>query len=198
MRASVVAPRSAEQAFSVMAAALQSRASLIVVDSANGLVRERELSGDQTYAPSPHREFKDELTYIRDLCELTNGTVMFLSKPRDKERTPIRGTGVSEKATQRVSLKVLRSRQDGSRLIEASLKTGEVAEYTIRPGKGIDWAEELLRASQENGIVSVSGAWWILPGAQPIQGKEAAAEYIRALPRLAAYLNTEVRKALHI
>jgi RecA/RadA recombinase len=181
-----------------MAAALQSRAALVVVDSANGLIRERELAGDKTYTPSPHREFKDELTYIRDLCEMTNGTVLFLSKPRDKERSPIRGTGVSEKASQRISLKVLRSHQDGSRIIEASLKTGEAVEYMIRPGKGIDWAEELLRVSQEQGIVSVSGTWWTLPGTQPIQGKDSAADHVRVTPGLAAYLNTEVRKALHI
>lgn len=197
IRASKAVPRTAEEAFSIMAAGLHSHAALIVVDSANGLVRQREIDGDPDYEPSPHREFKSELSDLRDLCSETLGTVLFLSKPRDKERSPIRGTGVSEKAVQRVNLKILKSHQDGSRLIEASLKTGETCEYVVRPGTGIDWAEELLRTAYEHDIVSSNGSWWMLPG-KVVQGKEAACDYVRGYPKLAAYLNTEIRKDLHI
>lgn len=197
IRASTVAPRTAEDAFRSMMAGLQSGASLIIVDSANGLVRQREVDGDPSYVPNAHREFKAELSALKDLCVVTNGTVLFLSKPRDKERAPVRGTGVSEKASQRVNLKIVQSKQDGSRLIEASLKTGETTEYWVRPGSGIDWAEELLRLAYDHDIVSSSGSWYMLPG-KVIQGKEAAAEYIRGYPRLAAYLDSEVRKDLRI
>lgn len=202
IRASVVAPRTAEQAFTIMSAALQIRAGLIVVDSANGLVRSRELPGSPDYAsyytPSPHREYKVELTQLKDECEMYKGTVIFLSKPREKERNPIRGTGISEKASKRLNLKIVYSGQDGTKRIEASLKTGESCEYVLRPGSGIDWAEELLRTGTEHDIVSKRGSWYVMPDSHTVQGQEEAIRYVREYPAIAAYLNREIRRDLNI
>lgn len=201
IRASMVSCSTAEGAFSIMQAALQMRAKLVVVDSANGLVRSREIEGspdyDPWYTPSPHREYKSELRDLEDMCSVTSGTVLFLSKPRDVERTPIRGTGISEKAKQRLMLKIVNKRQDGTMKIEASTKSGDSCEYVLRPGTGIDWAEEVLRYAVDLDIVSVRGSWYSLPG-KTIQGKDEAAEYIREYPKLAAYLYTEVRADLGI
>lgn len=202
IRASVVAPRSAEEVFSITTAALQIQAGLIVIDSANGLVRSREFEGspdyDPWYKPSTHREFQTELSAMAAYCDMSKGTVIFLSKPRDKERSPIRGTGVSEKAVQRVNLKVIKSSQDGSRRIEASLKDGSSCEYVLRPGTGIDWAEELLRTATEHDIVSKRGAWYVMPDTRLVQGTDEAVRYVREYPAIAAYLNREIRKDLQI
>lgn len=202
VRASVVSPRTAEQVFSIMGAALQIGAGLVVVDSANGLIRSREFEDSPDYewyySPSPHREFSRELSQLRDECEIHGGTVLFLSKPREKERTPIRGTGISEKAVQRVTLKVRRAMQDGSRYIEASLKDGSSCEYWLRPGSGIDWAEELLRTATEHDIVSKRGQWYRFPDNHAAQGAEEAVRYVREYPSVAAYLNREVRSDLRI
>lgn len=203
IRASVVAPQTAEDVFSIAGAALQIRAALVVVDSANGLIRSREFEGstdyDPWFTPSPHREYKAELDNMVEQCYVSNGTVLFLSKPRDKERAPIRGTGVSEKAAQRVNLKILHASQDGSKRIEASLKDGSSCEYVIRPGSGIDWAEEFLRTAVEHGIVTKRGTWYILPGAHTgLHGVEDAVRYVRDYPAVAAYLNREIRKDLQI
>lgn len=202
IRASVTALRTAEEVFTTIDAALIIGGGLIVVDSANGLIRSREFEDSPDYEwyykPSPHREFKDELVTVRDRCEQTHGTVIFLSKPRDRERTPIRGTGISEKAVQRVNLKVLASRQDGSKRIEASLKDGSSCEYWIRPGSGIDWADELLTLGVEHDIVSKRGAWYILPGNHRVQGADEAVRYVRDYPAIAAYLNREIRRDLQI
>lgn len=202
IRASLVAPRTAEEVFSIATAAIQIRAGLVVVDSANGLIRSREFesSGDYDphYIPSPRREFSVELGELRDMCEMVHGTVLFLSKPRQNERSPIRGTGISEKSAQRVNLKVLHSSQDGSKKIEASLKTGESCEYLIRPGTGIDWAEELLRTGTEHDIVSKRGAWYTMPDGHQVQGQDEAVRYVRDYPAIAAYLNREIRRDLQI
>lgn len=202
IRASIVAPRTAEEVFSITTAALQIRAGLVVVDSANGLIRSREFEEspdyDRWYKPSTHREFKAELEDLRDQAEMHRGTVIFLSKPRDKERAPIRGTGVSEKAVQRVNLKVAHAYQDGTTRIEASLKDGSSCEYLIRPGSGIDWAEELLRTGAEHDIVSKRGAWYVFPDGRRFQGTDEAVRYVRDYPRIAAYLNREIRNDFQI
>lgn len=203
IRASVVAPKTAEEVFTIASAALQIQAGLVVVDSANGLIRSREFEGSPDYQPyyipSPHREFKNELSFLREQVEMNRGVVLFLSKPRDKERAPIRGTGVSEKAAQRVNLKVAHAFQDGSKRIEASLKDGSSCEFIVRPGSGIDWAEEFLRTGVEHDIVTKRGSWYILPGAPTgIQGTEEAVRYVREYPAVAAYLNREIRRDLKI
>jgi recombination protein RecA len=198
IRASVVAPRAAEEAFTVMTAAMQMHARLVVIDSANGLVRQAELDGVLGYVPHPQREYAKELIELRDMCEMVHGTALFLSKPRNNERPPVRGTGVSEKAVQRVNLKILKSHQDGSKLIEASLKTGESCEYVLRPGTGIDWAEELLRTGTEHDIVTKRGAWYVMPDHKLIQGTDEAVRYVRDYPSIAAYLNREIRNDLQI
>jgi recombination protein RecA len=198
IRASVVAPRSAEEAFTVMTAAMQIGSKLVVVDSANGLVRQAELDGVPGYMPHPQREYAKELLELRNMCEIVHGTAIFLSKPRTNERPPLRGTGVSEKAVQRVNLKIIKSSQDGAKLIEASLKTGESCEYVIRPGTGIDWAEELLRTGAEHDIVSKRGSWYVMPDGQRIQGTDEAVRYVREYPAIAAYLNREIRRDLQI
>ena len=202
IRASVVAPRTAEEVFTICSAASYLSDGLTVVDHAGGLIRSREFDSspdyDRWYTPSPHREFKVELDQMKDDCERSGRTVIFLSKPRDKERSPIRGTGVSEKATQRVNLKVLHAYQDGSKKIEASLKDGSSCEYIIRPGTGIDWAEELLRTGVEHDIVIKRGAWYVMPDHRTVQGTEDAIRYVREFPAVAAYLNREIRKDLGI
>lgn len=198
IRASIVAPRTAEEVFTISSAAMQMAAKLIVVDSANGLVRQAELDGVPGYIHHPQREYAPELLQLKNMCEMVHGTVIFLSKPRDKERSPIRGTGVSEKAVQRVNLKVLRAKQDGSKVIEASLKDGSSCEYVLRPGTGIDWAEELLRTGVEHDIVTRRGAWYVMPDHKLVQGTEEAVRYVRDYPSIAAYLNREIRRDLQI
>lgn len=202
IRASVVAPKTAEMVFTICSAASYLNAGLIIIDHAGGLIRSKEFEDSPDYewhyTPSPHREFKAELDQMKEDCERSGGVVVFLSKPRDTERSPIRGTGVSEKAKQRVNLKVLHAYQDGSKKIEASLKTGETCEYLIRPGTGIDWAEELLRTGAEHGIVSKRGSWYVMPDNKTVQGTEDAIRYVREYPAIAAYLNKEIRRDLGI
>lgn len=202
IRASVVSPKTAEQVFTICSAASYLTHGLTVIDHAGGLIRSKEFEDSPDYEwyyqPSPHREFKVELDQMRDDCERSRRTVIFLSKPRDTERAPIRGTGVSEKAKQRVNLKVLHAYQDGSKKIEASIKSGESCEYLIRPGLGIDWAEELLRTGAEHDIVIKRGSWYMMPDHKGIQGQEEAVRYVREYPAIAAYLNREIRRDLGI
>jgi hypothetical protein len=92
--------------------------------------------------------------------------VLFVSQPRDKEREPVRGTGISEKVLYRVHLHPDVVHQDGTREIVASVKnvptktvTHDVAKFTVRPGSGINQADELVRWAVKMGNIRQSGSW---------------------------------------
>jgi recA bacterial DNA recombination protein len=184
----VAQPRSAEEAFVIMIEALNIGASLVVVDSADGLVRYEELL-DPGYVPDTHREFKPELDHLRKACRRTNGLVMFVSRPRANS-PGLRGTGISEKAHQKVRLKLVELRQSGRRRITT---TGG-ADFWIDPGTGIDWAEDLLRTAYETGLAYTEGSWWYVNSSEKMKffGLESAKEYLRNNPELSRKLADEV------
>lgn len=197
LEAALALPGSAEEVFRTAEAAVREGARLVVVDSANHLMRQRELDGDPEYIPDPHREYKAELASLKIACKDTGGTVMFLSKPRDRERTPVRGTGISEKAIQRVRLRRLRQGQDGSMTVIAEVKGGGEASLVINPGTGIDWAEDILRLAVDHELVTTSGSWYTINGVQ-LQGKTQGCEYIRTNPGVAVELDEKIRWLTHI
>lgn len=191
--AAVAHSRHAEEAFEFTIGAIMAGARLVVVDNANGLVRERELDGDPDYIPHPQREYKIEVTETKLTCEHFGATVIFLSKPRDKDRQPVRGTGISEKSVDRVSLKIWRSHQDGVKEVQAKTKHAQApVAISIRPGEGIDWAMELLHLAVRFELVESNGSWYTL-GSEQYQGARQAAEAIRTNTRLAVDLDEMVR-----
>lgn len=187
VNAALVTPRSAEEAFVLMVEALSAGASLVVLDSASGLVRYQELI-DPDYVPDSHREFKFELDQVRQACRRTNGVVMFLSRPR--ENSPgLRGTGISEKAQQRVRLKVIELRQSGRRRVTT---TGG-ADFWINPGSGIDWTEDLARTAFEMDLIKREGSWWYMPGTRDkCMGIESTKVYLHENPEYSLELSKHV------
>lgn len=188
----VCQPRNAEQAFWIMDTCVLGNIDLIIVDSANGLVRQRELDGDPDYVPHPQREYKDELARLKEYCKATGSVVIFLSQPRDKERQPVRGTGISEKAKDRVYLKILQEHQDGSREIKAGIKDVEPTVIGIDPGTGIDWSVELVHLALRYGLAE-RRASWIECNGERFQGTATFAMHIEENTRLAVDLDEQIR-----
>lgn len=168
----VLPEREAERAFSVMEMACDERSiGLIVVDSANYLVRRAELNGDPSFVPHPQREYKDELTSLKRVAVATGTVVLFVSQPRDKERQPVRGTGISEKVKYRVHLHPDVIHQNGDREIQATVKDvpgkitkHDVARFTIKPGFGIARALELVHVADRMGLIGHRGTWYHCDG----------------------------------
>lgn len=185
------APQNAEQAFEVMTATA-AHVPLIVVDSANGLIRQRELDGDPDYTPHPQREYKDELNALKSACKASGAAVLFLSKPRETDRQPVRGTGISEKARDRVRLRIRRAHQDGSKEIAAANHDTTVR-FTVRPGAGIDWAEELARLAAYYGLIQQRGTWYEIAGAR-YHGMRQLRDQLLLNRRLAITLDSAIRK----
>jgi hypothetical protein len=199
--AAVGQPRNAEQAFYIMETVLGGSIDLVIVDSANGLIRKREMDGDPDYEPHPQREYKDELTSLKKVCKNNNSTVIFLSKPRDRDRQPIRGTGISEKAHTRVELRVVHQYQAENRDIRASARQGfgnDVGStiFHMRPGTGIDWALEMAKLAVHYGVAEQRGSW-IYCTPERYHGMTEFANEIEANTRLAVALDARILETAH-
>ena len=194
-------PKYAEQAFYIMNLVAGCGTELIVVDSANGLVRKAELEGDPNYTPHPQREYREELNRLKETCQASGTIVLFLSKPRDRDRQPIRGTGISEKAKDRVHLDVVHQHQDETRDIRAFAKSNqEHAAFRIEPGSGIDWADELFRLGVRYNRINNNGTWYAFKGTSKliVQGVKQGAGLLRERADLAVHLDEEIRTLAEI
>ena len=160
-------PHNAEQAFGMAEYACRyDGIGLVVIDPAQMLVRQRELDGDPGYVPHPQREYAKELTGLKRAAKASGTVVLFVSQPRDKEREPVRGTGISEKVHYRVHLHPDVVHQDGRRVIQVTLKnmlskqvTRDAALFTVRPGLGIDQAREIILEGCRWNVIVERGTW---------------------------------------
>ena len=89
-------PRNAEDAFLMAQNACHwPGIGLVVVDPTQHLVRQAEIDGEPGYVPHPQREYRRELNDLKTAAATTGTVILFVSQPRDKERQPVRGTGIS-------------------------------------------------------------------------------------------------------
>jgi recombination protein RecA len=182
-------PRNAEDAFAMaMQACVWPDIDLIVVDPTQLLVRQAELDADPEYVPHPQREYRRELNDLKTAAATHGTTVLFVSQPRDKERQPVRGTGISEKVLYRVHLHPDVVHQDHTREIVASVKhvpgktvDHDVAKFTVRPGKGIDQSDELVRWGISLGNIMQRGSWLTFGDVRAQGVREMA--YLLSTPR---------------
>jgi recombination protein RecA len=194
-------PRNAEDAFAMAGAACRwPDIALVVVDPTQHLVRQREIDGDPEYAPHPQREYRLELNDLKKSAATTGTTVLFVSQPRDKDREPVRGTGISEKVEYRVHLHPDVVHQDGTREIRATVKhvpskavTHDAAYFTVIPGQGIDRARELVREAVRLNIVHRSGSWYHWPEGVSAHGAAEMAAELRARPHYMNNVEQEIR-----
>jgi recombination protein RecA len=200
-------PRNAEQAFEIMIKAAEVGVALIVVDSANGLVRQAEIDGDESYEPDPHREYKHELRALRDAVRASGTVVIFLSKPRARDRNyGVRGVGLSDLRnpksslydpnSAKVTLKIVTEHQDKRRQVRAAVGDDHTS-FLIRPGSGLDWALELAHLGIRYEFIRKAGAWYVM-NTISYQGIDALVAEIEDNSRLALALEEGIRSAARI
>jgi recombination protein RecA len=161
-------PRNAEDAFSMAVAACQwPGIDFVVVDPTQNLVRQAELDGDPEYTPHPQREYRLELNDLKTAAATHGTVILFVGQPRDKDREPVRGTGISEKVHYRIHLHADRVHQDDTREIQATVKDvpgkatiHNAAYFHVRPGEGIDQGLELAMAATQAAQIEKRGDWY--------------------------------------
>lgn len=196
-RMNVSYPKSAEQAFHLMMGWSGFGGSMIVVDDAANLVRQAELD-DPEYVPDEHREFKDELKNLKLAVKNSGCTVLFLSQPRDHMRAPIRGTGISEKAAERVSLKITRETQSKIATVRADVKSmGNSVHMEIIPGLGVHRQHQLVIWAQQDGYLKRTASWFELYVGHvrvKINGLEDMYAYLADNPKVMDLLERRIRE----
>lgn len=179
-------PRNAEDTFYMaQQACLWPGIDFVVIDPTQHLVRQRELDGDPEFVPHPQREYRLELNDLKDAA-VTHGTVvLFVGQPRDKEREPVRGTGISEKVHYRIHLHPDVVHQDDTREIQAVVRDVpgkatiyDAAYFHVQPGQGIDQGLELANAALDAGLIERTGQWYY---PRPGQGYQGTRQLARAL-----------------
>ena len=195
----VARTRSAEQAFEIAEEACREPAiQLVIFDPTQHLVRQAELDGDVDYIPLAHREYAKELTSLKQAAKAGQTVVLFAGQPRNMEREPIRGTGISEKVHYRVHLHPDVVHQDHTREIQWTVKnvsTGDRTEgsttFQVIPGHGINQPREIAEIGVLYGLVIRRGPWYAWNNIQA-QGIDDFARHL-AMRGQAHILESDIR-----
>lgn len=207
-------PDDGETALNIMDTLLKSGSvSLIVLDSVAALVSRKELEGeigDQSMGVQA-RLMSQTMRMIVGSALSNNTTIIFLNQIRMKigvmygnPETTSGGNSLGFYASQRLDVRRKDKVEGEGGIIGCETKVKVVknkvsppfreAEFTIKFGEGIDWAEDLVKAGVAAGKLEKAGAWVSFNGERISQGEPKAAQYFRDNPDkanlLKAALNT--------
>lgn len=197
-------PRNAEQVFQMALMACHDKfLGAVVIDPTQNLVRQRELDGDPEYVPHPQREYRAELNELKVAAMVSGTLVLFVSQPRDKERQPVRGTGISEKVEYRVHLHADVVHQDERREIQATVKhvpgkstQHQAAYFHVNPGMGIDQGLELAQMAVDHDLIERRGQWLRPSPRVGCQGVRQLARALNGDSHLFYEIDQRVRQSL--
>lgn len=206
-------PDSGEQALNILDTLLKSGAvSIIVLDSVAALAAQKELEGnigDQSMGVQA-RLMSQTMRMIVGSALKNNTTVIFLNQIRMKigvmygnPETTSGGNSLGFYASQRLDVRRKDKVEGDGGIIGCETKVKVVknkvappfreAEFTIKFGEGIDWAEDLVKAGVAAGKLEKSGAWVSFNGERISQGEPKAAQYFRDNPDKATLLKAALQ-----
>jgi recombination protein RecA len=193
-------PDTGEQALEIAEQLVRSGAvDLVVVDSVAALVPRAELEGDMgdAHVGLQARLMSQALRKLTACIAKTNATVVFINQIRMKigvmfgsPETTTGGNALKFYASVRLDIRRIGPVKDGETVVGSRTRVKVVknklappfreAEFDILYGSGIARATELLDLGAARGIVERSGAWYALGGERIGQGREKAADYLKA------------------
>jgi recombination protein RecA len=201
-------PDSGEEALNILDTLLKSGAiSLIVLDSVAALAAQKELEGnigDQSMGVQA-RLMSQTMRMIVGSALRNETTIIFLNQIRMKigvmygnPETTSGGNSLGFYASQRLDVR-RRDKVEGTEHVigfetEVKIVKNKVAppfrtaEFTIKFGEGIDWAQDLVKTAVAAGKIEKSGAWCSFNGERISQGEPNAAQYFRDNPDKTALL----------
>jgi recombination protein RecA len=195
-------PDTGEQALEIAEQLVRSAAvDLVVVDSVAALVPKAEIEGEMgdAHMGVQARLMSQALRKLTAVVARNRSIVLFINQIRMKigvvfgnPETTTGGNALKFYASVRLDIRRIGQVKEGEAVVGSRTRVKVVknkvappfreAEFDIRYGVGIDrWAEALDLAA-ERGAVEKSGAWYALDGERIGQGREKAAEWLRAHP----------------
>ncbi|HSM92464.1 MAG TPA: recombinase RecA [Anaeromyxobacteraceae bacterium] len=208
-------PDTGEQALEIAEQLVRSGAvDLVVVDSVAALVPRAEIEGEMgdAHMGVQARLMSQALRKLTAVVSRNQSIVVFINQIRMKigvvfgnPETTTGGNALKFYASVRLDIRRIGQVKEGEEVVGSRTRVKVVknkmappfreAEFDIRYGVGVDrWAEALDLAA-ERGVVDKSGAWFSLDGERIGQGRERAAEWLRAHPEAHERLVARLRAA---
>jgi recombination protein RecA len=195
-------PDTGEQALEIAEQLVRSGAvDLIVVDSVAALVPKAEIEGEMgdAHMGVQARLMSQALRKLTAVVSRNLATVIFINQIRMKigvvfgnPETTTGGHALKFYASVRLDIRRIGQLKEGERVVGNRTRVKVVknkvappfreAEFDIRYGVGVDRAAEGLDLAVERGLVEKSGSHFALGGERIGQGRERAAEWLKANP----------------
>ena len=195
-------PDTGEQALEIGEQLVRSGAvDIIVVDSVAALVPRAEIEGEMgdAHMGVQARLMSQALRKLTAVVSRNQATVVFINQIRMKigvvfgnPETTTGGHALKFYASVRLDIRRIGQLKDGEQVVGSRTRVKVVknkmappfreAEFDIRYGVGVDRVAEAIDLAVERGLVEKSGAHYSLGGERIGQGRERAAEWLRANP----------------
>jgi recombination protein RecA len=195
-------PDTGEQALEIAEQLVRSGGcDLVVVDSVAALVPKAEIEGEMgdSHMGVQARLMSQALRKLTAVVSRNAATVVFINQIRMKigvvfgnPETTTGGHALKFYASVRLDIRRIGAVKDGEQIVGSRTRVKVVknkvappfreAEFDVRYGVGVDRAGEALDLGVDRGLVEKSGAYFSLGGERIGQGRERAAEWLKANP----------------
>lgn len=188
---------------------------VIVVDSVAALVPKAELEGEMgdSHMGLQARLMSQALRKLTGSISKTNCMVIFINQIRQKigvmfgnPETTTGGNALKFYASVRLDIRRIGAIKEKDDVIGSATRVKVVknkvappfkqVEFEIMYGEGISKLGEIIDLGVKANIIEKAGSWFSYNSQRIGQGKENAKEYLRDNPKVAAELETKIRKAL--
>ena len=206
-------PDSGEQALEITDTLVRSGAiDMVIVDSVAALVPKAELEGEMGDATmgAQARLMSQALRKLTATVSRTNCTVIFINQIRQKigvmfgnPETTTGGNALKFYASVRMDIRRIGALKDKDEVVgnltRVKIVKNKVSppfktvEFDILYGQGISKEGELIDMGMKAGVVEKSGSWWSYNDQRIAQGKEAARQYLKDNPKVAAEIEKSIR-----
>jgi recombination protein RecA len=208
-------PDTGEQALEITETLVRSSAvDVIIIDSVAALTPRAEIEGEMgdSHMGLQARLMSQALRKLTGVISKSNTTVIFINQIRMKlgvmfgnPETTSGGNALKFYASVRVDIRRAEQIKDGERVIGNHTRVKVVknkvaapfrtAEFDIMYNEGISYEGDVLDLGVKEGIVDKSGSWYEYQGEKLGQGREAAKQYLKDTPKVAAEIEKAVRAA---
>jgi len=206
-------PDTGEQGLEICEALVRSGAiDVVVVDSVAALTPRAEIEGDMgdAHVGLLARLMSQALRKLAGSISKTNCVVIFINQLREKvgvmygnPEVTTGGRALKFYASVRIDIRRVESIKNGSEVIgnhvKATVKKNKVAppfrmaEFDIMFGEGIAKEGELVDLGVQLGLMRKSGSWFSIGDVRIGQGRDAARQYLKDNPDVAAKLEEDIR-----
>lgn len=207
-------PDTGEQALEIAETLVRSNGvDVVVIDSVAALTPRAEIEGEMgdSHMGLQARLMSQALRKLTGVISKSNTTVIFINQIRMKigvmfgnPETTTGGNALKFYSSVRMEIRRAAQIKDGDNVIGNNVKVKIVknkvappfktAEFDIMYNEGISKTGEILDLGEKAGYVKKNGSWYEYDGAKIGQGREAAKQYLKDNPKVAAVIEKKIRE----